>query len=99
MTEKHDSRDPAGEYYVPGYELERESQFCACEGAGLNNIKSPVSDIVMNEVQARIDLGKDRYGHEIDINDGREWLNEAIEEAIDQVFYLVAFREWLKYQR
>ena len=38
-----------------------------------------------------MEVGANKYGAELDINDGRDWLQESIEEALDNIVYLSAF--------
>tara|TARA_R110002020_G_scaffold76865_2_gene194435 strand:+ start:2391 stop:2570 length:180 start_codon:yes stop_codon:yes gene_type:complete len=43
---------------------------------------------IIKLIQDRIEKGKEKYGEQIDPNDGREWIQEAIEEALDLAVYL-----------
>lgn len=41
-------------------------------------------------VEERLEKGKREYNEELDINDGRDWVNEALEEVLDSLVYLTA---------
>ena len=41
-------------------------------------------------IQKRLEIGKREYGSQIMVNDGRDWLDEALEEALDLAVYLSA---------
>jgi len=43
-----------------------------------------------NWINTRLDVGAKNYGEELDVKDGRNWLKEAIEEALDLTVYLAA---------
>jgi len=45
---------------------------------------------VKRMLEHQIAKGKSRYGHGLVLNDGHDWLVEAIEECVDQLQYLVA---------
>ena len=45
---------------------------------------------IINKIQERMDKGGKKYGDTIDINDKRDFLEEAIEEALDGCVYLAA---------
>ena len=40
-------------------------------------------------INERIDIGAKKYGDHIDINDGRDWLKESLEELLDCIVYVV----------
>jgi hypothetical protein len=46
---------------------------------------------IIEKIQERLEIGKKSYNDELDINDGRDWLQESIEEALDNIVYLSAF--------
>ena len=52
--------------------------------------QAPIWDAVVSDMKARDDFGKAKYGKELDINDKRDWLDEAYAEALDQCVYLKA---------
>ena len=41
-------------------------------------------------IEERLEIGKREYNEELDINDGRDWVNEALEEVLDSLVYLTA---------
>tara|TARA_R100000406_G_scaffold90935_1_gene78248 strand:- start:622 stop:825 length:204 start_codon:yes stop_codon:yes gene_type:complete len=50
-----------------------------------------VNKHILKKIQERMEVGANKYGAELDINDGRDWLQESIEEALDNIVYLSAF--------
>lgn len=46
---------------------------------------------IINKIQERLEIGKKSYSDELDINDGRDWLQESVEELLDGCVYLSAF--------
>jgi hypothetical protein len=40
-------------------------------------------------INDRIDIGAKKYGDHIDVNDGRDWLQETLEELLDGIVYAV----------
>ena len=46
---------------------------------------------IIEKIKERLEIGKKSYNDELDINDGRDWLQESIEEALDNIVYLSAF--------
>ena len=46
--------------------------------------------LVQKDMDERRKIGIQTYGHVIDVHDGRDWLVEAYEEALDMCFYLRA---------
>ena len=49
-----------------------------------------VCDMVVSDVHMRRVKGQERYGQPVDWNDGRDYLQEAYEEALDMCVYLRA---------
>ena len=45
---------------------------------------------IMDRIAERLEIGKREYGHQVDINDGRNWVKEALEEALDLSVYISA---------
>tara|TARA_R100001230_G_C5673289_1_gene178469 strand:+ start:477 stop:863 length:387 start_codon:yes stop_codon:yes gene_type:complete len=45
---------------------------------------------IIKLIKYRLDKGKSEYGGEININDGRDWTREALEEALDLAVYISA---------
>jgi histidinol dehydrogenase len=53
-------------------------------------MNNPVKDEVERQLASQMDKGIRRYGHGIILNDGHDFLQEAIEECVDQLQYLCA---------
>mgnify|MGYP003657755472 CR=1 FL=1 len=45
---------------------------------------------ILKLIENRIELGKREYDDELDVNDGRDWHQEALEELLDACVYLSA---------
>jgi len=45
---------------------------------------------IVKLIEERLELGKREYTEQLDVNDGRNWLQEALEEALDLCVYLTA---------
>jgi len=45
---------------------------------------------VTRQLKSQMDKGVRKYGHGLIVSDGHDWLQEAIEECVDQLQYLVA---------
>lgn len=45
---------------------------------------------IVAKVIERLEKGKREYAEEVDIHDGREWIQETIEEVLDALVYLSA---------
>jgi len=45
---------------------------------------------IVKLIEERLELGKREYTEQLDVNDGRDWLQEALEEALDLCVYLTA---------
>ena len=45
---------------------------------------------ILNLIEERLILGERKYGNENVINDGRDFIQEALEEALDCAVYLAA---------
>lgn len=48
----------------------------------------PVWDMVVDDMKARDNIGRARYGTPLQTNNGRDMLQDAYEEALDLVVYL-----------
>jgi predicted glycoside hydrolase/deacetylase ChbG (UPF0249 family) len=53
---------------------------------------NPVGEEVQRAIEKQMSKGIERYGHPIDINDGHDWIQEAIEECVDMLMYLCALK-------
>lgn len=51
---------------------------------------SDCNDEIIKLIQARMDKGRKQYGHGLLQNAGYDWLQEALEEALDLSVYLSA---------
>lgn len=45
------------------------------------------NNIIIELIKERLDKGAETYGGELDVNDGREWEIEALEEILDGMVY------------
>jgi len=45
---------------------------------------------IISLIEERLEKGKREYKQEVDVNDGRDWMNEALEELLDASVYLSA---------
>jgi hypothetical protein len=45
---------------------------------------------IMTLIQSRMDKGRVQYGHGLLLNSGYDWVQEALEEALDLSIYLSA---------
>lgn len=54
---------------------------------------------ILEMISKRLDRGGKQYGHDIDINDGRNWETEALEELLDFVFYAICLLIKIKEER
>jgi hypothetical protein len=45
---------------------------------------------IVNLVKERLEVGKREYKQQVDVHDGRNWSQEALEEALDLAVYLSA---------
>ena len=41
-------------------------------------------------IKERLDMGAKKYGEELDVNDGRDWIKESLEEQLDSIVYTAA---------
>lgn len=41
-------------------------------------------------IAERMEVGKERYGHGLRVDDGHDWAQEALEEALDLAVYVAA---------
>lgn len=52
------------------------------------NTSKPIWDLVIEDMQERDRVGRHRYGTPLQINNGRDALVDAYQEALDLVVYL-----------
>lgn len=45
---------------------------------------------IIEAIKERLEHGKKEYPEELDVNDGRDWVQESLEEALDLAVYITA---------
>ena len=45
---------------------------------------------IISLIKKRLEKGKQEYGHQINVYDGRDWIEETLEETLDGLVYLTA---------
>jgi len=45
---------------------------------------------IIKLIKQRLEKGKKEYGQEVDVFDGRDWEEEALEEILDSLVYIAA---------
>ena len=45
---------------------------------------------IISLIKKRLEKGKREYGHQINVYDGRDWIEEPLEETLDGLVYLTA---------
>ena len=45
---------------------------------------------IISMLEERLEKGKREYNEEVDVHDGRDWVEEALEEVLDGLVYLTA---------
>ena len=45
---------------------------------------------IVEAIKERLEMGKKEYPEELDVQDGRDWVKEALEEALDLSIYITA---------
>jgi len=45
---------------------------------------------IVEAIKERLEHGKKEYPEELDVNDGRDWIQESLEEALDLAVYITA---------
>ena len=43
--------------------------------------------LILKRIKERLDLGQTRYGGDVPIEDGRNWIRETLEEVLDSLVY------------
>lgn len=54
-------------------------------------MSNSINDKVATLIQERLNKGAEKYGRNIPINDNRDFLQESIEEALDNAIYLACY--------
>ena len=49
-----------------------------------------MNDTILQLIKDRLDSGAKKYGEVLNVNDGRDWLKETLEELLDSCVYLSA---------
>tara|TARA_R100000664_G_C2745103_1_gene132985 strand:- start:874 stop:1290 length:417 start_codon:yes stop_codon:yes gene_type:complete len=50
-----------------------------------------INEMIVTRIEERLDIGKKKYGDTLSLTDERNFLKEAVEEALDLNVYLTAF--------
>ena len=50
-----------------------------------------INEMIVTRIEERLDIGKKKYGDTLSLTDKRNFLKEAVEEALDLNVYLTAF--------
>tara|TARA_R100000656_G_scaffold114421_1_gene86818 strand:- start:252 stop:623 length:372 start_codon:yes stop_codon:yes gene_type:complete len=54
---------------------------------------------ILKRLEERLHMGQLKYGQDIPINDGRDWLKEGLEEVLDGLVYLTNYLLEIEQQR
>tara|TARA_Y100000034_G_scaffold90461_1_gene108975 strand:- start:253 stop:456 length:204 start_codon:yes stop_codon:yes gene_type:complete len=49
-----------------------------------------MNKLILNMIEQRLSVGAKKYGENIDVDDGRNWTVEALEELLDACVYIAA---------
>ena len=49
-----------------------------------------LNEEIIKAIRERLEHGKKEYPEELDVNDGRDWVQESLEEALDLAVYITA---------
>ena len=49
-----------------------------------------MNEVLKKLISDRLDIGAKKYGEELDVNDGRDWIKESLEEQLDSIVYTAA---------
>ena len=49
-----------------------------------------MNEEIIQLIKRRLQKGKKEYGQEVDVFDGRDWEQEALEEILDSMVYIAA---------
>lgn len=50
-----------------------------------------INEMIVSRIEERFEIGKKKYGDTLSLNDKRNFIKEAVEEALDLNVYLTAF--------
>ena len=45
---------------------------------------------IVKRIEERLDIGARKYGHQMNVHDGRRWIVEALEEMLDGMVYITS---------
>jgi len=45
---------------------------------------------IVERIKERLDMGAKKYGHQMNVHDGRSWVVEALEETLDGMVYITS---------
>ena len=48
---------------------------------------------ILSMIEERLEKGKRQYGEQLEVDDGREWLEEALEELLDAIVKILSNKE------
>ena len=54
---------------------------------------------ILKRLEERLHIGQLKYGQDIPVNDGRDWLKEGLEEVLDGLVYLTNYIIEIEQQR
>ena len=91
---KRNPHDPEGEYQRERYPLNTpvDDVFCAEECPPMPCTTFTITDRVVQVIRQRERKGQETYGQPLLAGDGRDTLQDAIEEAADLLQYLVKLK-------
>ena len=77
----------------PDTDLEKQSSVRNIAEEIYRRINTEETDVprnvqVLKKIEERLNIGQLKYGSDIPIADGRDWLIEAVEEVLDTIVYL-----------
>tara|TARA_R100000152_G_C6772579_1_gene199548 strand:+ start:913 stop:1284 length:372 start_codon:yes stop_codon:yes gene_type:complete len=64
-----------------------------------NSEEVPRNVEILKRLEERLHMGQLKYGQDIPINDGRDWLKEGLEEVLDGLVYLTNYMLELEKKR
>ena len=45
---------------------------------------------IIKKIEERLEMGAKKYGHQMNVHDGRRWIVEALEEMLDGMVYITS---------
>lgn len=74
--------------FEKGITYEGQEYLGAAQPAPKQNDSTPIWDLVIADMRERDRVGRERYGTPLRVNNGRDALVDAYQEALDLVVYL-----------